>query len=144
VKLIVFRGKKAEKVRCDLDVKIKRQTKVSKNIACLSPYSNFIYVATDITGTGLRSLSYFDRVKGEYRKLYYDYQSKKFGEAREKDPTLDSNSFLDISDRPQFSFKEEPLKDRLRAVIPYWGILIFFNIIFFICAFVKFIRYDVR
>ena len=135
---------KAEKVRGDLDVKIERQTKVSKNIACISPYSNFIYLATDITGTGLRSLSYFDRFQGEYRKLYYDYQSKKFGEAREKDPTLDSNSFLDISDRPRFIFKEEPLKDRIYGVMPYWGILMFFNIIFFTCAFVKFIRYDVR
>lgn len=61
-----------------------------------------------------------------------------------KNPAFDSNTFLDVSDRPRFSFKEEPLIDRIYGVMPYWGILIFFNIIFFICAFVKFIRYDVR
>jgi len=54
------------------------------------------------------------------------------------------NSFIDLSDRPRFSYKEEPLKDRLAAVLPYWGVLIFFNVVFFAGAFVGFIRYDVR
>jgi len=135
---------KAQKIKKELTLKSEKQTKISKNLACFSPYTNFVYVATDLTGTGLRSLGYFSRVSSEYRKLYYDYQGKKAQEALKKDPTFDSNSFLDISDRPRFNFTEEPLKNRLMAVLPYWGILLFFNVLFFVGAFVKFIRYDVR
>ena len=65
-------------------------------------------------------------------------------EASKADPTFDSNAFLDISDRPRFSYREEPLKDRLQAVLLYFGILMFFNVLFFAGAFVKFIGYDVR
>jgi len=41
-------------------------------------------------------------------------------------------------------FKEEPLKDKLDAVLPYWGILVLFNVVFFVAAFAGFMRYDVR
>ena len=135
---------KAVKISEELNIKSKTQTKISKNLACISPYANFVYVATDLTGTGLRSLNYFTRVKSEYGRLLREYILKKAAEAWEKNPTFDSNAFLDVSDRPRFSFKEEPLKERLYAVMPYWGILVFFNILFFTGAFVKFIRYDVR
>ena len=65
-------------------------------------------------------------------------------EAAEKDPTFGDDSLLDVSDRPNFVFKEEPLKDKLNAVLPYWGILVLFNVVFFATAFVGFLRYDVR
>jgi len=51
---------------------------------------------------------------------------------------------LDVSDRPRFVFKEELLKDKLIGVLPYWGILVFFNVVFFAVAFAGFMRYDVR
>ena len=73
-----------------------------------------------------------------------EFVKKKVGEAKEADPTFDSNTFLDISDRPRFSYKEEPLQKRLRLGLTYWGILLAFNVLFFVGAFVKFIRYDVR
>ena len=135
---------KAVEIRKELKTKSTKQNLIAKNLACLSPYTNFVYVATDLTGTGLRSLGYFSRIASEYRRLYFDYQAEKVQEAKKNDTTFDSNSFLDISDRPRFSFKEEPLKNRLMAVLPYWGIMVFFNILFFAGAFVKFIRYDVR
>ncbi|HUU28120.1 MAG TPA: ABC transporter permease subunit [archaeon] len=135
---------KADKLRSELVTKADRQNKIAKTLACISPYADFVYVATDLSGTGLRSLSYFKRVSGEYSGLINKYLSKKSEEAAQKDPTFNENTFLDVSDRPRFSYKEEPLKDRLEGVLPYWGILIFFNVVFFAGAFVKFIRYDVR
>ncbi len=65
-------------------------------------------------------------------------------DAIENDPTYNSNTFVDIRNRPRFVFKEEPLKDKLHAVLPYWGILVLFNVLFFAMAFVGFLRYDVR
>jgi len=139
-----IQNEKARKISSELELKADKQNKIAKNLACLSPYANFVYIATDLSGTGLRSLDYFNRVSQEYRTLYYDYQGKKVREAVKNNPTFDSNSFLDVSDRPRFNFREEPLKNRVEAVLFYCGLLLFYNVLFFALAFVGFLRYDVR
>jgi len=139
-----IQSEKANKIRNELNNKSGIQTFIAKHIACLSPYSNFIYLATDLTGTGLHSLSYFSRIASEYYRTMNSYLQIKKEQAGEKDPTFGSNSFLDVSDRPRFSFREEPLISRLGVGLPYWGLLLFFNVLFFVMAFVRFLRYDVR
>jgi ABC-type transport system involved in multi-copper enzyme maturation permease subunit len=143
--LIRSQGKESDKLWEDLDTKAAVQTKLAKNLACISPFANFVYVARDLTGTGLRSLDYFEQTKGEYqRQQFHSYVDKKIDDAREKDPEFEEDSFIDVSDRPRFVFKEEPLKDKLNEVLPYWGILVLFNVVFFVAAFAGFMRYDVR
>jgi len=134
----------ANQVEGDLHRKAVLQTKLAKNLACISPFANFVYVARDLTGTGLRSLEYFKQTKDEYGRQLRSYVDKKINDAREKDPSLGEESFLDVSDRPRFVFKEEPLKYKLGEVLPYWGILVLFNVVFFVAAFAGFMRYDVR
>jgi len=135
---------KVEKLSIEFNNKIALQNKVAKNIACLSPYTDFILVATDLTGTGLHGRSYFNTLRGRYTSEFRKYLGTKTAEAKEKDPMFDSNSYIDISDRPRFSFSEESLLDRLDAVMDYWGILVLFNVLFFVAAYVSFLRYDVR
>ncbi|MCE5251676.1 ABC transporter permease [bacterium] len=139
-----IQGEKASVLRQELDRKSQNQMLLAGLVACLSPYTDFLYVATDLTGTGFRSLTYFSDVQSQYYKSYYDYQEKKVAEAKKNDPTFDSNTFLDISDRPRFRFTEEPLIGRLKWTLPFWGVLVLFNIVLFVGAYVKFIRYDVR
>jgi len=142
--MVRIRGE-SDKLWEDLNTKAAFQTKLAKNLACISPYANFVYVARDLTGTGLRSLEYFERTEKEHRKKWYGpYITKKFKDAQKNDPTVTYDSFLDISDRPRFVFKEEALKDKLNEVLPYWGILVLFNVLFFVAAFAGFMRYDVR
>ncbi|MGB2865251.1 MAG: DUF3526 domain-containing protein, partial [Sedimentisphaerales bacterium] len=134
-----------DKLWGDLNTKAAAQTRLAKNLACISPFANFVYVARDLTGTGLRSLEYFDQAKAEYRKRFWRHVSKKEEDARENDPTYRENSsFLDLGDYPRFEFKEEALKDKLTEVLPYWGILVLFNVVFFAAAFAGFMKYDVR
>ncbi len=135
---------KADKIWRELDNKSGIQTFIAKHIACLSPYANYVYLATDLTGTGLRSLHYLSQVASEYYATMRPYLQTKEEEARKKDPTFGNNSFLDVSDRPRFVYKEEPLKNRFGIGLPYWGFLLFFNVLFFVVAFVRFLRYDVR
>ena len=139
-----IQSEKADKIRRELDNKSGIQTFIAKHIACLSPYANYVYLATDLTGTGLHSMSYFSRIASQYYGTMRSYLQTKEDQARQKDPTFGSNSFLDVSDRPRFSFKEEPLLGRLGVGLPYWGLLLFFNVLFFVVAFVRFLRYDVR
>ena len=136
--------KESDKLWEDLDTKVAVQTKLAKNLACISPFANFVYVARDLTGTGLRSLEYFEQVKGEYSGRFWSYVGKKVQQAKKNDPTFTWDSFLDLSERPRFVFKEESLRGKLNAVLPYWGILVLFNVVFFVAAFAGFMRYDVR
>ena len=133
-----------DKLWGDLSTKVAAQTKLAKNLACISPLANFVYVARDLTGTGLRSLQYFEKTKSEYRKLFWQYVSKKVEDARKNDPTFRRDTFLDLSDYSRFEFKEEALRGKLTEVLPYWGILVLFNVVFFAAAFAGFMRYDVR
>jgi ABC-type transport system involved in multi-copper enzyme maturation permease subunit len=135
---------KAEKIYNELILRAQRQTTIAKRLSCLSPYADYVYVATDLSGTGLRSLDYFSRVSEEYYGGLWQYLEKKSELARKKDPTFNENSFLDVSDRPRFQYIEEPLKDRISGGLPYWGVLLFFNVVLFAAAFVRFIKYDVR
>jgi ABC-type transport system involved in multi-copper enzyme maturation permease subunit len=128
----------------DLHRKAALQTKLAKSLACISPFANFVYVARDLTGTGLRSLEYFEQTKDEYDEQLRSYLDKKMEEAKKKNPAFDEDSLSDVSDRPRFVFKEEPLKYKLGEVLPYWGILVLFNVVFFVAAFAGFMRYDVR
>lgn len=134
----------------DLHRRAARQTMLAKSLACISPYANFVYVARDLTGTGLRGLDYFAQVKKEYDAQLQSYKVKKEEEfkkdeqARAKNPALKQAFSWDLSDRPRFAFREEPLKDKVGAVLPYWGILGLFNVVFFAAAFAGFMRYDVR
>lgn len=139
-----IQGEKSTKLLDELELQSEKQLRIAKNLACLSPYSNFMYIATDLTGTGLRSIDHFQEVFEEYSSGFDEFVSKKVSEAKEADPTFGSNTFLDISDRPRFSFKEEPLRKRLRLGLTYWEILLAFNVLFFAGAFVKFVGYDVR
>ncbi|MCP4256522.1 MAG: ABC transporter permease [Planctomycetes bacterium] len=128
----------------DFHKKAAVQTKLAKNLACISPFANYVYVARDITGTGLRSLEYFNKVKSEYGGQFWRYVDKKVQDAQKNDPNFTWESFLDLSERPRFVFKEEPLGDKLIEVLPNWGILVLFNVVFFAAAFAGFMRYDVR
>jgi ABC-type transport system involved in multi-copper enzyme maturation permease subunit len=133
-----------KKLRDDFNRKADAQARLAKNLACISPFANFVYVARDLTGTGLRSLEYFKQVQGDYHKLFWRHFYKKEKEAKKNDPTFSDNSFLDLGDYPRFAFKEEPLKGKLIEVLPYWGILVLFNVVFFAAAFAGFMKYDVR
>jgi ABC-type transport system involved in multi-copper enzyme maturation permease subunit len=133
-----------DKLWNDLNTKAAFQTKLAKNLACISPLADFMYLARDLTGTGLRSLEHIKRTKAEYEDLLRSYMERKQDDARQMDPKYDSYSLLDVRDRPRFVYKEEPLKDKLNEVLPYWGILVLFNVLFFAGAFAGFMRYDVR
>lgn len=133
-----------DKLWDNLNTKAAAQTRLAKNLACISPLANFVYVARDLTGTGLRSLEYSENAKSKYERLFWPYVRKKVQDAEKNDPKFTWDSFFDLGDYPRFVFKEEALKDKLNEVLPYWGILVLFNVVFFAAAFARFMRYDVR
>jgi hypothetical protein len=138
------RVKAKTRLQQDLETQAARQTRLAKVLACISPLADFTYVARDLTGTGLRALEYFERVSDRFELDVRRYAGGKVQEERQKDPTFGGKSLIDLSNRPRFAFAEEALKDKLSEVLPCWGILVAYNIVFFVAAFAGFMRYDVR
>ncbi|UCE48358.1 MAG: ABC transporter permease subunit, partial [Phycisphaerales bacterium] len=65
--------RQTEKLWEDFNAKAAAQTRLAKKMACISPFANFVYVARDLTGTGLRSLEYFEQFRDEYRRRFWRY-----------------------------------------------------------------------
>jgi hypothetical protein len=113
-------------------------------VSLVSPYVDFIQAATTLTGTGIISQFRFNDARNQYESEFHSYQAKKTEQMRKKDPTFNSESFIDVSDRPRFSYKGMPLKNSLPMTLLFLGILTVFNILFFAAALAKYLRYDVR
>jgi len=140
-----IQGEKVDIIRADQNRKIESQMKLSIYLSMASPLSSFTYLATDLSATGMRSLSHFDRIVERYWESFRDYAPKKRAALLEIDPTMDvSNSPVDVSDMPRFQYIDERLLDRIEGVLPFLTALIIFNILFFTAAFFSFVRYDVR
>jgi ABC-type transport system involved in multi-copper enzyme maturation permease subunit len=140
-----IQGEKVNIIRADQNRKIEAQMRLSIYLSMLSPLSSFIYLATDLSATGMRSLKHFGRLTERYDGIFGEYEKRKEAEMREKDPTIDIwNSPVDVSDMPRFQYTDEGLLDRFKGVLPFLTALILFNILFFTAAFFSFIRYDVR
>jgi len=140
-------GQATGELWADLHTKAAAQMRLAKNLAAISPLADYVYVARDLTGTGLRSLKYFEEFKGKYHRRFWEYKAKVTATvvaAHKNEPSPPGGWFLDLRDHPRFVFQEEPWKDKLGEVLPYWGILGLFNVVFFAAAFAGFMRYDVR
>jgi hypothetical protein len=49
-----------------------------------------------------------------------------------------------MSDRPRFEYREEGLGARVLATLPEFVLLLAGGLVFFVLAYVSFLRYDVR
>ncbi|MFQ6116189.1 MAG: hypothetical protein ACE5NG_19170, partial [bacterium] len=121
-----------------------RQTGLALLLSCSSPLTNYLFVSRDLSSTGLRSMGHFRRLANEYSQVFGAYIDTKFEKLRAENPTLTVNDWIDVSDRPRFQYQTEALGHRLADVLPHFGLLIFFAILFFVAAFVSFLKYDVR
>jgi ABC-type transport system involved in multi-copper enzyme maturation permease subunit len=125
--------------------KEKAQTSLSRTISMISPLAVFSYLATDLSSTGIRNAAYFERLRAVWDQAFGDYERKKLAELQAKDPATDWwNTAVDMSDRPRFEFREERLGARVQAALPGFVLLLGYGLVFFVLAYVSFLRYDVR
>lgn len=121
------------------------QTGLARTISMVSPLSVFTYLATDLSSTGLRNEAYFGRVSDVWDRAFWDYAQKRIAELQAKDPTTDWwNTAVDMSDRPRFEYREEALGGRVQAALPGFLLLLGYGLVFFVLAYVSFVKYDVR
>ena len=139
-----YRARRRKRFEKDYLNRVGTQEHIARIITGISLYADFLYLATDLSGTGIHAQKNFNESVMTYFENLSPYFEKKEQEARAHDPLYDSDSFIDLSDRPPFTYRGESLRERLFAVRWYGALLAMFNVLFFAGAFVSFLRYDVR
>ncbi len=136
--------KQARRLKDDLDRRITRQAVLTRTCALASPGTNFISTVHDIAGVAASGQDYFQQAAGMYSHQFWSYLQEKIAECKQRNPQFTSEDYIDITDRPDFVYRERPLGQRLTSVWLYFVILGFFNLAFLIAASIAFHRYDIR
>ena len=111
----------------------------------LSPFSCFELAGAELTSTGALNQLYFTKEASNYENYFFDkYLPLKENEARRIDSSYSGKARLDITDRPQFQYKEESISLRFAASSIHGAFIVFYNLLFLALSWKAFIKYDVR
>lgn len=147
---------------------LKKQKKLASTLSLISPLSVYEILVSALARSDAASFERFYEQAVEYRRQLIDYlyDKKAFSSIRYFATVKEEHLFdvknieeysalrkkyenvkaehLNLDDLPRFSFKPESPADTLKKILPGFGLLCFIGVLFFICAFVAFLKYDVR
>ena len=117
------------------------QVAVARHLSRLSPFSSFAYAATELAGAGLTEDRRFRGSLPEYRRRLTVYVTELYSRAW-AEQTIDEPQ--DLSGRPLWIYGRAPVGERLAAVLPDVMLLAAWTVLFFMAAYLSFLRYDVK
>jgi ABC-type transport system involved in multi-copper enzyme maturation permease subunit len=129
------RGKINEQFRQAMDAQID----LTRLLTRLSPAATFTVAVCDLSGTGVQEKEHFRDLLKRFNSQWVDYSYSKF------DPEIfDGDKELDLSDHPIFTYESLTFNDRIQETFIDLLILVVWNLIFFMGAYLSFMRYDVK
>lgn len=128
------------------------QEQLAFGLARVSPAATFSLAVTSLAGTSLSLKDYFRRSATAYQQQYAKFMKEKTGILTGGRMMMFRNSTddaqkpkpIDPNEMPSFTYTPASFGDVIGSGLPDIGLLALFNIIFFIAAYVRFMRYDVR
>jgi len=126
---------------------LERQIAVTKTISRLSPVSSYVYIVTDLAGTGVDQQMRFQEMLRDYQFVFRGYLDEKTGGqfmgGGRRRFMRGADRGYDISDIPMFDYSKEPLTTRWNRCLLDLCLLGVASIFLFMLAYVKFLRADV-
>jgi hypothetical protein len=124
-----------------------RQIAVTKAISRLSPVSSYVYIVTDLAGTGVDQQMRFAKALRNYQYEFRGYLDEKTGGrvmgGGRRGFMHGRDRGFDISDMPLFSYTQEQLANRWDRCLLDLCLLGVASIFLFMLAYLKFLRADV-
>jgi hypothetical protein len=126
----------------DYQVKLRGQQRLAINLSRVSPASALMFSCMSLARTGISEHERFLNSVKTYKPIFTKWINAKMmrtlnlGEGEQPKPELD--------DMPQMNFISERLNDSFKRILPDLVLMIFLIILFFVGAYVSFLRYDVR
>ncbi len=141
----------AEKVNKERSNMQDVQENVAFMLSRISPSACFALSASNISGTSLNLVKEYREQSENYQKSFAKFQKEKTGsttgggmmfvirnEGDNKPPEINP------AELPKFNFNPPSLTKTLFASMVDIGLLILFNIIFFVGSYIKFLKFDLR
>jgi ABC-type transport system involved in multi-copper enzyme maturation permease subunit len=132
------------------------QTELAQFISRISPASSFVYLASGIAGTGVHESERFRKVVSEHARefvsfawdgwescgIYWGVRENIYSRKGAKPGETEETVY--VEDYPRFVYRESRLTDRMKGVMLDILALMLWAVLFFIAAYVFFMRADVR
>jgi hypothetical protein len=134
---------KSENISVDFFSKVDRQIALTKEISCISPVADFSYAVSDMAGSGIHAEAYFKDIKKNFEVSLWQFVEARVAKIKKTDVMYDVNKYIDIKDRPEFSFREENVSGRFSATLSYCIVLLVFNALLYLTLIRQFNRMKV-
>ena len=131
----------SEEVIRDFEQRLRWQIDVARTITRLSPVAAYAYANTDIGETGVRHERHLVNALRVYQRQFTRYLAEQEESQDRMDPG--EEEAYNIDSMPVFAFRPESLEDRLSARTVDALLLVVFAVLFFMGAFVLFLRTDI-
>lgn len=124
-------------IRNSYTQKLYHQVQSSKTISCISPFSSFVYMATDLCHTGLLGNWHFRRSVDRFQKKFISYIDESLATDSINDPP-------NLETFPAFKYYENDISEIIQLNWLHLVLLALYPVIFFLAAHFSFLKYDVR
>ncbi len=129
-------------VERDYQTKMRQQQRLAINLSRVSPASALMFASMSLGGTGISEHERFLNSVKTYKPIFSKWINKKISNSQS--PQAGGQTKLDLSDMPQHEFRPEGLNESITRMLPDLFLTVFLIILFFVGAYVSFLRYDVR
>jgi ABC-type transport system involved in multi-copper enzyme maturation permease subunit len=121
--------------------KVNGQIRISKTISRISPSASFKYAVTGLAETGT---VLYDRFKSAYERFQEKF--REYGDQLREKRNQDKleKGWFNPDEMPRLSMFDETVADSINAVFVDILLMVIYNVLFFMGAFMMFLRYDAR
>jgi len=133
---------------------INRQAGLVQNLTRISPLASYTYIATALARTGEAESQKFRRAAMDWDRDIRRTSNQRMQEYRRKMAEYEAGGLSDPPERPKgtyewakevpFAYKEMRIPDISSIILVDVLLILAFNAIFFMAAYLSFLRYDVR
>jgi len=127
--------------------RMRRQITWSQNLARVSPSASYLFAATRLAGTGPNLFRQFQSALDQFREAQSDYsrelQQSGVVEWGRNGPRVNDPDWFRPDDLPRFAMIQEGVLEALNLAYTDILLLAVYNVLFFMLAFISFLRYDV-
>lgn len=127
---------------------VRAQVGLTKLISRVSPVSSYIYAATDLANTGIEREWHLKESLWDYQNQFREFLEKKFSlpDSERTHPVFGGffrEPEYNMDDLPYYKYKPMALSERISHVFVDILLLCVFAVIFFMAAFIAFLRADI-
>ncbi len=126
----------------DYQAKMRQQQNLAVNLSRISPASALMFASMSLGRTGVSEHERFLNSVKTYKPIFTKWINEKL--MRSLNLEGGEQPKPDLSDMPQHEFTPEGFSESMTRMLPDLLLMVFLIILFFVGAYVSFLRYDVR